>query len=218
MTIIASPAMLAALRRYGSHVFIDGTWNVADGRLQLVVIWVATAVGKIMPCALCITNAKDAAVYAYALQVISECAGWVPTHVFTDFEKAIWVAVGMAFVGCNVLIWGCLWHFTQAVRRHLENSVSYTKADINVIMQAVHLAAYAYDKASFDAATKRIKSEMNNRVKKGHSSSWKYFQDTWMGQMGNRGWNTQNWALFHRVHSFVCTLTAGTVMYRMAVA
>ncbi len=123
-------------------VYVDGTFDLVAHGLQVASINVNLH-GYGVPVAFFVSSGRTTGTYAYMLQEL-RCATsyrWNPKAVIVDFELALQNAFLSVFPGVEV--WGCYFHFTQAIGKFLDKhkaSIAVSRKDVLDICRHIFLA------------------------------------------------------------------------------
>ncbi|CAF0787066.1 unnamed protein product [Brachionus calyciflorus] len=122
-------------------------------------------------------------IYVSLLTVIKSKLKILPLSITCDFEKAFINAVTKVFP--TTVIYGCFFHYKQAVWRKIQEkmSVIYCKNEaIRKLLKLAQIIAYI-PITDVDAIFKKIKESVNNSYEQFHDimDFFKYMEETWVG-------------------------------------
>lgn len=105
-------------------LYMDGTFKMAPEMFQQIYSIHVKVMGAMVPVAVALLPRKDEATYTRMFRLLKAAAqqfGHVldPQNVCIDFEQAMLASVQAIFPNCRIR--GCLFHFSQAVWRHVQS-------------------------------------------------------------------------------------------------
>jgi hypothetical protein len=177
--------------------FIDGTFAVAPKGFKqcLIVMVFDTDTELYTPVWYVLTQSKNELTYKTILQlcITSSEGHFLPGSVTADFEKALQAAVLLIFVGVTFIV-GCLFHWKQAIRRHMIKVCKIDEKHVRRMMKVGKLdilttipvddivkKGIPYLRSKFAVA----EAECPAQWKK----FWEYFINTWMKGYDPISWN-----------------------------
>lgn len=132
--MFAAPWMVRLLRSVteNDQLFVDGTFSVVPaGIAQLVVIMASVGNARAEPVLFVWTQAKTKEEYLFVWKRVVDCAPGLSTiriPITIDFEYAHIAAITTVLPKCTIV--GCMFHFIQAVKRHVKKRITTFHHDI----------------------------------------------------------------------------------------
>jgi hypothetical protein len=120
--LMMAPEAATLLQEYGKILYIDGTFNICEGKLVLTTL-MATVNGIGLPCAWILSNSRTQQSYEKMLRIIKEELTenrLEPKAILCDFEGALRNSCANIFQ--EALICGDAFHFVQACTRWMKQN------------------------------------------------------------------------------------------------
>jgi len=200
--ILATDPMLALLSRARSW-FIDGTFYlIRPPFTQLFSIHAFVKHGttqKQVPLAFVVMSGRRAVDYTAVLRAILDLLPiTVPAvqQVTADFEAAVWQSIRALLP--NVKLSGCLFHFSQAIYRKLQElglQVAYN-ADAGTRAVCRRLMALALlPQEHISPVFLRLQEQLDEETPDAVRSLFQYVEDTWIN---GRTFTPKDWSVFQK--------------------
>lgn len=141
--LLTTPELLRILVEYGNELcFIDGTHNVCEQRMQLVLLVVKHHTGEYcllhtckqicllfflghgIPVAIQISDSHTDDTYKYMVKKLHKATKgkWMPRQMMSDFEHSILLGVRRVFPNIKQLC--CYFHWKQAIRHYAKGMLA----------------------------------------------------------------------------------------------
>ncbi|XP_039299916.1 uncharacterized protein LOC120355520 isoform X2 [Nilaparvata lugens] len=163
---------------------LDGTFKCRpkDPKFCQLYVIMASAYGRSFPIVWALMKTRTVAAYNVLFSAVkTHIPGVMPTHIMSDYEKALWTAVKQNFPEARHL--GCWFHFAQAIERNAKKMGITCRGDGWIVakrLMATALLPYH-----------RIEEAVNLIEGFAHSCNepapamklLQYFQREWMGKV-----------------------------------
>lgn len=183
--IFGHPNLIKKLKVKGAQWNVDGTFSVCtDDYYQLVVIMTHDQENKYnLPVLYILMTSKTESMYRRVFEEVRSLTDYAasPGNVLCDFEKALMNALRKVFP--EAIVRGCLFHWKQAIRRHMISVLHFKEATVNKIMEVNNLDILTIIPMG-EIESKGIPFVQNKMADyeddKKWDSFWAYFKRVWM--------------------------------------
>lgn len=190
--ILGAPQARQLLLLYGQTIFVDGTFELCEGKLILTTLMISVEeVG--VPVFFLLSESRSSKTYQYFLRQLVEFTenSYSPQNVLGDFEMALQQAFQVVFPTARYF--GDSFHFIQANLRWLRHNKIDSELQDN-ILSSLRLLWASSTRESFHDNLNTLLTMWRNVV----PEYAKYFESMWIAQV-----SPLTWAYFARANKEV---------------